>query len=156
MPVIVAAAGGARAAAAAAAGARRGRRRGLGRGLARLLLASRQGDDARAAGRRDVAACASCANRRVRDASSAVGDAADGLQQLVDALGRRGEVAADPQLPVDEHQVLAVEDLPEAGAAVARPGLRSLPAPTLKPSTTVAWIACSGPVRNDHEIGFAP
>ena len=35
---------------------------------------------------------------------------------------------------------------PPPSAAAAR----SLPAPTLKPSTTVAWIACSGPVRNDQ------
>jgi len=42
------------------------------------------------------------------------------------------------------------------GPPSAPPPLRSFPAPTLKPATTVAWIAVSGPVRNDHAIGFAP
>ncbi len=38
--------------------------------------------------------------------------------QQIDPLRRRLEVTANPQLPVDEDQVLAVEDLPEAGRVV--------------------------------------
>ena len=70
-----------------------------------------------------------------------------GRQQEVDPLGRRLEVAADPQLPVDQDQVLAVEDLPEAvalvGVASGR-GTFSLPMPTLKPPMTAASMACGG------------
>src|SRR5688572_18565001 len=47
-----------------------------------------------------------------------VSDAPDRLQQLVEPLGRRREIAANLHLPVDEHQILAVEDLPDARAAV--------------------------------------
>src|SRR5262245_30988373 len=57
--------------------------------------------------------------------SRAIGDAAYSLHELVDSLRRRGEVAADSQLPVDEHQVLAVEDFPEPGTPVRR-GPRAL------------------------------